>query len=77
MLRIEFPDAPNAKDENLQPIDWDKFFDKFEERGLALLYQDHRAGGQRSYFYKIVNRGTNRQESPRRRSPGRRSTGRK
>ncbi len=60
MIRIEFPGAPNARDEKLQPIDWDEFFDKFDEHKLALLYQDRTAGGQRSNFYKLVSRDTAR-----------------
>jgi hypothetical protein len=26
IIRIEFPDAPNARDENLVEISWDEFF---------------------------------------------------
>ncbi|HEY3826129.1 MAG TPA: hypothetical protein VGL82_16300 [Bryobacteraceae bacterium] len=56
MLRIEFPGKPNANDDKLQEITWDQFFEKFDERGLALLYQDHTAEGQKSNFNKLLSR---------------------
>jgi hypothetical protein len=40
IIRIEFPNAPNAKDDNLEEITWDEFFEKFDESNLALLYQE-------------------------------------
>ena len=58
MLRLEFPGAPGAHDESLQPISWDDWFRKFDERGLALLYQDETARGQKSNFNKIIARET-------------------
>jgi hypothetical protein len=58
IIRIEFPDAPNADDEKLEEITWDEFFKKFDEANLALVYQDETADGQKSYFYKIVSRET-------------------
>jgi ferritin-like metal-binding protein YciE len=56
MLRLEFPGKPNAKDSKLQPISWDDFFEKFDERGLALIFQDKTARGQKSNFNKLVSR---------------------
>lgn len=56
MLRIEFPGKPNAKDAKLQAISWDDFFEKFDERDLALVYQDTTARGQKSNFNKLVSR---------------------
>jgi ferritin-like metal-binding protein YciE len=56
MLRIEFPGKPNAKDAKLQPISWDDFFEKFDERGLALVHQETTARGQKSNFNKLVSR---------------------
>jgi ferritin-like metal-binding protein YciE len=58
MLRIEFPGKPNAKDAKLQEINWDEFFEKFDERGLALVYQDKTSRGQVSNFNKLVSRET-------------------
>jgi len=56
MLRLEFPGKPNARDQKLTPISWDDFFEKFDERGLALVYQDRTANGQRSNFNKLISR---------------------
>ena len=58
IIRIEFPGAPNAKDDNLEEISWDEFFEKFDESNLALLYQEETASGQRSNFNKLVGRET-------------------
>src|SRR5204863_6348689 len=48
IIRIEFPGAPNAKDAALEEISWEEFFEKFDEAGLSLLYQEKTADGQRS-----------------------------
>lgn len=58
ILRLEFPGAPGAKDESLEPISWDDWFHKFDERRLALLVQDETARGQKSNFNKIISRDT-------------------
>ena len=58
VIRIEFSDAPNAKDDNLEEVSWDEFFEKFDELNLALLYQEETASGQRSNFNKLVGRET-------------------
>ena len=58
IIRIEFPDAPNAKDDNLEEIAWEEFFEKFDKANLALLYQEETAGGERSNFNKLVGRET-------------------
>lgn len=56
LLRIEFPGKPQANDAKLEEIGWDEFFDKFDERKLALVYQEHTAGGQKSNFNKLISR---------------------
>jgi len=56
MLRIEFPGKPGAKDDKLQEIGWDEFFEKFEESNLAFLYQEETASGDESRFSKFVQR---------------------
>jgi glutathione synthase/RimK-type ligase-like ATP-grasp enzyme len=58
IIRLEFPDAPHAKDQNLEEISWEEFFEKFDEAKLALLYEDERPGGQRSNFNKLIGRET-------------------
>jgi hypothetical protein len=61
ILRIDFPSPPDPDDEkdaNLEPISWDEFFEKFDENELVFLYEDETAGGQKSYFNKLVKRET-------------------
>jgi len=70
MLRIEFPGKPNANEQKLTPISWDDFFGKFEERGLALVYQKQTANGQRSNFNKLISRQG--EAKPKTRAAGRR-----
>jgi hypothetical protein len=54
VLRFKFPNAPNARDEKLKEISWDEFFRKFDEKGLALVYEERTADGKLSYFNKLV-----------------------
>lgn len=54
VLRIRFPDV--AEDEELEEISWEEFFDKFEEEGLQLLYQEETAEGDVSRFAKFISR---------------------
>ena len=56
MLRLDFPGYSGAQ--SLNHIQWNDWFDKFDERGLALLVQDRTARGERSNFNKIVSRET-------------------
>ncbi len=58
ILRIAFPNAPNADDDDLDEITWDQFFEKFDEADLALLHQEKTAGGKKSNFNKLVGRET-------------------
>jgi len=64
MLRLDFP---GYSEEKLQPIDWDQFFEKFDERDLALVYQEKTAGGAKSNFNKLVSRAAP-DEKPKRRA---------
>lgn len=54
ILRIRFPGV--GDDENLEDIDWDAFFEKFDESRLAFLYQDQTKEGETSRFFKFVRR---------------------
>lgn len=56
MLRLDFPGY--SGEQSLQPISWDDFFEKFDERNLSLLVQDETAGGARSNFNKLISRET-------------------
>ncbi len=51
-LRIDF----NDYEEGLEPLSWDAFFAKFDESGLAFLYQDRTSDGAKSRFFKLVPR---------------------
>jgi hypothetical protein len=52
ILRIDFGEP----EPNLEEIDWDEFFQVFEESDLAFLYQDETSGGKQSRFNKFVQR---------------------
>lgn len=54
ILRFAFPKAKGHKDENLQEISWDDFFEKFDQNGLELIYQEKTAGGAQSNFNKLI-----------------------
>ena len=54
MIRLDFPGY--SGEESLEEISWDQWFEKFDESGLALVYQDATAGGERSNFNKLVSR---------------------
>ncbi len=54
ILRIDFPGY--SGEQSLERIDWDEFFEKFEESDLAFLYQDKTDDGQTSRFCKFVAR---------------------
>jgi len=49
-------DFAEEEDDSLDEISWDEFFDKFEEKQLAFLYQDQKANGEPSTFNKLVLR---------------------
>jgi glutathione synthase/RimK-type ligase-like ATP-grasp enzyme len=51
VLRIEFRHA-----DKLEDIDWEDFFETFDDRGLAFLYQEKTSGGEESRFFKFVKR---------------------
>ena len=54
ILRLMFPNAPNHNDGALEEISWDEFFEKFDESGLELTYQEKTADGQTSDFNKLT-----------------------
>lgn len=54
LLRIQFSDANDS--DALESISWSDFFDKFEEKSLALAYQEATSAGEISRFNKIVSR---------------------
>src|SRR3954464_728510 len=52
ILRIDF----GPREDRLEEIDWDEFFRKFDESGLAFLHQDRTKDGKLSRFHKFVRR---------------------
>jgi hypothetical protein len=53
ILRIDFPGY--SGEDSLEPISWEEFFAKFEEKKLALVYQEQ-TRGEKSNFNKLVDR---------------------
>ena len=58
LLRLDF-EGYGAGEDELEHIEWDEWFAKFEESNLAFLYQDEKSDGETSTFFKLVSRGTN------------------
>jgi DNA-binding MarR family transcriptional regulator len=54
VLRIDFPGGTG--EDQLEHISWDEWFQKFDRENLAFLYQDHKASGEDSTFFKLVRR---------------------
>jgi hypothetical protein len=54
LLRIDFPGYSGQG--SLEEIDWDTWFDAFDENGLAFLFQDETSDGSVSRFSKLVSR---------------------
>jgi hypothetical protein len=54
ILRMDF--RGGAGEEQLEPVDWDRWFEIFARNQLALLYQDQQADGEDSTFHKLVSR---------------------
>jgi ferritin-like metal-binding protein YciE len=54
MLRIDFPGYSGG--DSLEPISWDDWFEKFDERRLALIVQEKTAKGEKSNFNKLIAR---------------------
>jgi hypothetical protein len=52
VLRFDF----NEPEESLEEISWEDFFRKFDDAGLALVYQDETKDGSESRFFKFVSR---------------------
>ncbi|MEB3357773.1 MAG: hypothetical protein VKK04_13675 [Synechococcales bacterium] len=54
LLRIDFPGY--SGEDSLERIEWDAFFDKFEESQLAMIYQEELKSGEESRFCKLISR---------------------
>ena len=54
VLRIDFPGG--AGGDQFEEISWDDWFAKFDDNDLAFLYQEQKASGEDSTFFKLVSR---------------------
>jgi hypothetical protein len=54
IVRLDFPGF--SGEGKLEPIEWDQFFERFDESQLALIFQEKTARGQKSNFNKFVGR---------------------
>jgi hypothetical protein len=52
VLRIDYPGYTGEN--RLEEITWEEFFTKFDETGLAFLYQETTKDGELSRFSKLV-----------------------
>jgi hypothetical protein len=50
IIRIMFPKSRQSEHANLEEITWEEFFEEFEKRSLALVYDNN------SLFSKLVSR---------------------
>ena len=60
MIRLDFPGY--SGEGKLEKISWEEFFEEFDKKDLALLYQETTADGEKSNFNKLVSRATADQE---------------
>ena len=54
LLRIDYPGF--SGEDTLEPIEWDEFFEIFDENNLGFLYQEKTADGGQSRFSKFIDR---------------------
>ncbi|GAB3489916.1 hypothetical protein [Flexivirga lutea] len=52
VLRIDFP---GGSEDGLTEVGWDEWFETFDSRGLAFLYQARKADGEDSTFCKLID----------------------
>ncbi len=50
VLRLNFPGYGG---QNLETISWDDWFRSFDERRLVFLFQEHKADGSESNFFRL------------------------
>jgi hypothetical protein len=54
LLRVDFPGY--GDEDSLEEISWEDFFEKFDEKKLAFLYQEKTSDGDTSRFFKFISR---------------------
>ena len=55
ILRLDFPGGDD-NDDGLNDVDWTPFFETFDDRKLAFVYQEKTSDGSESRFSKFVSR---------------------
>lgn len=61
LLRVDYPGF--SGEGRLKAIDWEDFFNKFDEQDLVFVYQDKTASGRTSRFSKFVARSSVRRRA--------------
>lgn len=56
IVRLDFPGYTGES--SLSEISWEDFFEKFEEKELAFVYQERTLDGEVSNFNKLVSRNS-------------------
>lgn len=54
IIRLDFPGY--SGEASLEEIPWERWFEKFEDQRLALIYQEQARSGDDSNFNKLVSR---------------------
>jgi hypothetical protein len=72
LLRLDFPGYSGG--DSLEHIEWDEFFEKFDESNLAFVYQEHTAAGEKSNFNKLLSRDTAATEDHKKKSSAKSKT---
>lgn len=52
VLRFDFPGYGGR---DLQHISWEQWFRPFDERNLTFLFEEHKANGSQSNFFRLEN----------------------
>ena len=61
LLRIDYPGFTG--EDTLETINWEEFFEAFEENNLAFLYQEETKAGKESRFSKLIDRDSTNEKS--------------
>jgi hypothetical protein len=52
VLRFDFPGYGG---EDLEHVEWDRWFDTFDRRNLTFVYQERKKDGSQSNFFRLTN----------------------
>ncbi len=54
VLRFDFERGAD-KEDRLEEVSWDEWFEAFDERDLVFIYQEHLSNGDDSNFFRLDN----------------------